>query len=148
MEKLRKLNLSIPALDSIECKSLMGGDGYYQGSTPENAIPLPLFEKVYDDGEPDHDYPTDDGYYEDDKSYLEDERTGDHDNDNDLENNSDASHDFEHDCQFYCFSLNFSLRTLNIHFISHFRPSFKEKECPNLRLSKNTILCFTNLILL
>ena len=29
MENLKVLSLSIPALDSMECKAIMGGDGYY-----------------------------------------------------------------------------------------------------------------------
>jgi len=76
MKDLKVLNLSIPTLDSSECKTLMGGDGYaWEKELPEVVITPdtpPDRSDFYDHEDPLNDDPND---YEYDYDY-------DHDNDN------------------------------------------------------------------
>ena len=73
MKDLKVLNLSIPTLDSSECKTLMGGDGYAWEMdlpevvvTPDNDRPdrsdYDYHDDPFDDGQNDYDYDYDYDY--------------------------------------------------------------------------------------
>ena len=81
-ERLKKLKLSIPTLDSSECKTLMGGDGYgydFDGGD------LPELVVTADDYRPDHsDYDYQDDLLDDEQNdydYNHDEERGNDDSD-------------------------------------------------------------------
>lgn len=76
MKDLKILNLSIPTLDSSECKALMGGDGYAW------EIELPEVVVTPDNNRPDHsDY--------DNHDDILDDNQNDYDHDSDNEGNND-----------------------------------------------------------
>lgn len=82
MKDLKKLKLSIPTLDSSECKTLMGGDGYgydFDGGD------LPELVVTADDYRPDHsDYDYQDDLLDDEQNdydYNHDEERGNDDSD-------------------------------------------------------------------
>lgn len=73
MKDLKVLNLSIPTLDSSECKTLMGGDGYAWEMdlpevvvTPDNDRPdrsdYDYHDDPFDDGQNDYDYDYDNNH--------------------------------------------------------------------------------------
>ena len=85
MKDLKKLKLSIPTLDSSECKTLMGGDGYgydFDGGD------LPELVVTADDYRPDHsDYDYQDDLLDDEQNdydYNHDEERGNDDSDTSL----------------------------------------------------------------
>lgn len=80
--ELKKLNLSIPSMDSDECKSLMGGDGYIM--LDEVVVVAPDNERPDVDVDRDPiDDPRDD----------EDDRNGDYDHNDDNHDRNDDNHD-------------------------------------------------------
>lgn len=97
METLDVLKLSIPALDSKECKAIMGGDGYYN-----DGIPTDLPELIVP---PDDDSGFDPGF-DPDVDNRDDNNLDDHDsNHDDNEGNQDNTA--------FPFSLEDIINTLN-----------------------------------
>lgn len=77
MEKLKVLNLSIPTLDSSECKTLMGGDGYaWEINLPEVVVT-----------------PNNDRQDRSDYDHHDDSHDGQDDYDYDYDNDHDNGHD-------------------------------------------------------
>lgn len=87
--KLKKLNLSIPSMDSCDCKSLMGGNGYMEdsdaifgGEFPEIVITPPSPERP-DEPDPEFEDREDNDYdMDDDKDANADERGDEQPSDN------------------------------------------------------------------
>jgi len=77
MKELKPLKLSIPTLDSSECKTLMGGDGYAWEITLPEVVVIPDNDR---DDRPDYDY------HDDPFDVSQDDYDYDNDHDNDRDN--------------------------------------------------------------
>lgn len=90
MEKLQVINLSIPALDSSECKALMGGDGYGFDRTLDEVI---VIAPDRPDSDVDRDPVDDDPRDDDDDRHEDYDRNDDYDDRGSQESNSNNSFD-------------------------------------------------------